>query len=687
MKSFLYRQRATRNTALIALMILLALPSFGRVTRSKLTRANRQFAAAERMREALNGTPAKERTKRDYKKVANAYRLVYYLAPTSMRADPSVVAEAEVLAEMGRIFHDDAALRLSIKRYEFLRKEYPGSTHRFDALFTIAQIYKDDLGENDLARETFEEFLRRYPRNHLAGDARDAIAEIDREAAESRQGTKAAAAVKLEDAKLASLPLVTGIRYWSTPDYTRVAIDLNGEVKYEAGRVPDPDRIFFDLHGTRLASTLVGKSFDVSDGFLKRIRVAQFKTDMTRVVLEVSNVSDYSAFILPNPYRLIIDIHGRMPKTKVAKSNPPVSPGTTERQGTATARKTEAAKTGMGNAPKEKVATSRKPTVGPWEDDGETGESAKTEVGKMNGRELKSTRGPTSEPTVAVVAPREPENGPLTTPRRKGEEARTKYPKIHQAQPTSDGQRSLIRALGLKINKIVVDAGHGGHDTGSIGPNGLLEKNLTLDVALRLGKLLQTKMGADVVYTRDTDTFVPLETRTAIANQAQADLFISIHANSSRDASARGIETYYLNFTTDQDALAVAARENAVSGQSIHELQDLVKKIALKDKIEESREFAHDVQQSMWKSLSAHDKGERNRGVKKAPFIVLIGANMPSILAEISFVSNPKDARDLEKPQYREKIAEALYNGIVRYVNSLSGVRVAKIEPHEDTGQ
>ena len=131
----------------------------------------------------------------------------------------------------------------------------------------------------------------------------------------------------------------------------------------------------------------------------------------------------------------------------------------------------------------------------------------------------------------------------------------------------------------------------------------------------------------------------------------------------------------------------MAARENAVSDQSIHELQDLVKKIALKDKIEESREFAHDVQQSMWKSLSAHDKGERNRGVKKAPFIVLIGANMPSILAEISFVSNPKDARDMEKPQYREKIAEALYNGIVRYVNSLSGVRVAKIEPHEDTGQ
>src|SRR5205814_1227887 len=153
------------------------------------------------------------------------------------------------------------------------------------------------------------------------------------------------------------------------------------------------------------------------------------------------------------------------------------------------------------------------------------------------------------------------------------------------AQPTASGDRSLIRALGLKIGRIVVDAGHGGHDTGTIGPSGLLEKELVLDVALRLGKLLDARMGADVVYTRDDDTFIPLETRTAIANREQADLFISVHANSSSDASARGIETYYLNFTSSADALEVAARENAVSDKSIHELQDLVKKIALKEKI------------------------------------------------------------------------------------------------------
>jgi N-acetylmuramoyl-L-alanine amidase len=248
-----------------------------------------------------------------------------------------------------------------------------------------------------------------------------------------------------------------------------------------------------------------------------------------------------------------------------------------------------------------------------------------------------------------------------------------------EAQPTASGERSLIRALGLKIGRIVIDPGHGGHDTGTIGPNGLQEKDLVLEVGRRLGKLLETRLGADVVYTREDDTFIPLETRTAIANQEQADLFISIHANSSDDPSARGVETYYLNFTSSHDALEVAARENAVSEKSIHELQDLVKKIALKEKIDESHEFAADVQQSLYSGLASKSPAIRDRGVKKAPFIVLIGANMPSILAEISFVSNPTDEKKLETAEYRQRIAESLYRGIAKYVNGLSGVKVARM--------
>jgi len=254
-------------------------------------------------------------------------------------------------------------------------------------------------------------------------------------------------------------------------------------------------------------------------------------------------------------------------------------------------------------------------------------------------------------------------------------------PDGREAQPTAAGDRSLIRALGLKIGKIVIDPGHGGHDTGTIGPHGLEEKDLVLDVSRRLGNLLATRLGAEVIYTRSDDTFIPLETRTAIANQEAADLFVSVHANSSHDPDARGIETYYLNFTSSPDALEVAARENAVSEESIHELQDLVKKIALKEKIEESREFAVDVERSLHSGLTTRNSGVRDRGVKKAPFIVLIGANMPSILAEISFVSNPTDERRLKTNDYRQRIAESLYRGIAHYVNGLSGVKVAsKIE-------
>jgi N-acetylmuramoyl-L-alanine amidase len=229
--------------------------------------------------------------------------------------------------------------------------------------------------------------------------------------------------------------------------------------------------------------------------------------------------------------------------------------------------------------------------------------------------------------------------------------------------------------LGLKIGRIVIDAGHGGHDTGTIGPTGLMEKDLCLDVALRLGKIIQQRLpGADIVYTRSDDTFIPLEERTNIANQAKADLFISIHANSSQDHAARGVETYYLNLKGSAEAMEVAARENASSGQGVHDLEDLVKKIARNEKIDESKEFAEDIQDSLAKRVLKVGKTVKNRGVRKAPFVVLIGADMPSILTEISFLSNPADEQLLKKPEYRQRVAEGLYQGVASYLQSLNSM-------------
>ncbi len=710
---------------------------------SRKQEARNQFEKAEQMREALNGRPEAERTRREYQRVADAYRRVYYGAPDSSKADASVVAVAELLAEMGRQFQPgEKDLNSAIKEYEFLRREYPGSKYRFQALFTIGQIYQEDLGDEQAARKTFEEFLAHYPRNSLAPDAKKALAELNRpkpakKAVEEARveppaASSAESGLQPPPPKKTPLPMVTGIRHWSTPDYTRVAIDVDSEVKYEAGRVANPDRIFFDLPDTKLASVLVGKSFDVQDGFLKKIRVAQYQPGYTRVVLEVADVSDYSAFLLPNPYRLIIDIHGRQPhpQTQVARTDAAAATDEDETASPAVEAKAKAVpKSAAGNsakkqnlaasgddtaeghraeaapAPRTSPKTSAKKVVVD-EDDGSAtvnsqsaasrARTSATAAGKANsnagpttvarasngddplltaasdtkGPELKAAGQPTSAPTAVAVTPRAKAS-------KKTSKTASAVPATHEAAPTSDGERSLTRALGLKIGRIVVDAGHGGHDTGTIGPNGLMEKDLVLDVALRLGRLLETRLGADVIYTRDDDTFVPLETRTAIANEHQADLFISIHANSSPDPSARGVETYYLNFTSNPDALEVAARENAVSEKSIFELQDLVKKITLKDKIEESRELATDVQQSLYGGLATRHTTLRDRGVKKAPFVVLIGANMPSILAEISFVSNPVDAAKLETPEYRQKIAESLYKGIATYAGGLSGVKVA----------
>ncbi len=239
-----------------------------------------------------------------------------------------------------------------------------------------------------------------------------------------------------------------------------------------------------------------------------------------------------------------------------------------------------------------------------------------------------------------------------------------------------DGKFSMARQLGLGISRIVIDAGHGGHDPGAMA-NGVSESELTLDVALRLSRLLENHPGVDVVMTRSTDVFIPLEERTAIANREGADLFLSVHANASRNSKARGVETYFLNFATNPDAEAVAARENAGSAQSMHRLPAIVKAIAMNNKLDESRDFAGMVQKSMVQRLSSRNKQMRDLGVKQAPFVVLIGAAMPSVLAEIAFVTNRQEGTLLKTGAYRQHIAEALFDAVLRYQKSLKKIRTS----------
>ena len=412
-----------------------------------------------------------------------------------------------------------------------------------------------------------------------------------------------------------ALHSVTAVRHWSLSGVTRVAIEVSGDFQYRSDRLHNPERIYFDILDTR--PRIDSRRFyseDLDDKRVTRIRAAETAPGITRVVLELSGDVEASTSQLANPNRLMVEVRG-------AASGPPVP---------AIPPETTAA---LPAAVRPSPAKAEPPA-------------------------------PKPELAAAPAAAPAPSVSPVEIPKA--------------AKHTSTGANSLTRALGLKVGRIVIDAGHGGHDQGTEGPKGLLEKDLVLDVAMRLGKLIEDRMGAEVVYTRSDDTFIPLEQRTALANEKKADLFLSIHANSSPYPRIAGIETFYLNFSDSKEALDVAARENASSQKSIFELQGIIEKITQHDKAEESKEFAGRVQAALY-AFSAHNvPGEKNRGVKKAPFVVLIGASMPSVLAEIGFLSNPREEALLKKPDYRQKLAEALYRGVTRYADGLSHFQVAQ---------
>lgn len=436
---------------------------------------------------------------------------------------------------------------------------------------------------------------------------------------------------------------VKSVRYWSLGQVTRVAIETSGEARFRTESLEGPDRFFVDVLDSKLdIGDRRPQAIRVGDALVKQIRFAA-SDGKTRVVLDLNQKLDHEISQLANPHRIMIEVRlpgsGRSPAPSTTVSK-------TGEERLDQPRPLEAAA-----APAVKIEPARP-------------EAAKPEIARAEPAKPEPVKTAEAVPERPKPAP-PPEGAPLAA-----------APK--PAKPRAGGQQSLVRALGLKLGRVVIDPGHGGHDQGTTGPTGLLEKDLVLDVALKLGALIEEQLGSEVVYTRTTDVFIPLEERTALANKHRADLFISIHANSSPYKSISGAEVYYLNFTTSKSALEVAARENAAHGKSIFELQDLVQKIALKDKVDESREFAGKLQSSLHGAWSKLNSTAKNRGVKKAPFVVLIGASMPSVLAEIGFLSNPRDEQTLRKPESQSRLAEALFKGVQQYAATLSEMTVAQ---------
>lgn len=451
-----------------------------------------------------------------------------------------------------------------------------------NTLMQMMQIMRDQVAATLISP------LRRTDRRSAIGDARARFAEFSKssqrgeEAVDGRQtpgvreSTESSEAAEPRLSKRA-MSNVTAIQVSSTENDARVVIMLDDAVQYDSARITSPDRIYFDLYKARLSPYVGQKTIPIvptENGLLKRVRAKQNADEVVRLVLDADGAKDYSAQLLLDPYRLVIDLH---------------------------ARALAATKRGLGS-----------------------------------------------------------------------DAARYNVSNVPEASTSHHRQLSLTRELGLKITRIVVDPGHGGYDTGTMGPSGLLEKDLCLDVALRLGQLIEENIaGAEVLYTRKDDRYVPLEQRAAIANAINADLFISIHANSSDRHEARGVETYYLSLTTAQESMELAMRENALAQSSLHDLPELVKKIARSEKIAESKQLAVHMQNSLSQRLQLVSGHEPNRGVKQAPFVVLTGADMPAVLSEISFISNASDESLLLESGQRQRVAEGLYFGIAAYLDSL----------------
>lgn len=543
-------------------------------------------------------------------------------APAAAQTASDLYARAQKRAAAATAAPTVAGLRAAIGAYESIVRKYPRSGYSDDSLWNGAlaarKAWEQFHQPADLATATrLLKWLRReYPSSPWAGQAATQLSLLSQPAkpapakpANAVSPSSVAAAPPVPPSRVATIRSITKSEL---PTGERLTIELDREVLVAPERIANPERVFFDLPHTQFDSSVASSLEGISGSRIAAVRLGRQDAQTTRVVLSLAGAPRHSTFALYHPYRVVVDLE--------ADPLPPITVST------------EASEPEDGPRPTPPPVATH-PAIDP--------------------------RPITPIPTATAIVP---DKAPIPLG-------------LPPAPPaaTSTGDYSLARQLGLGISRIVIDAGHGGHDPGAQA-NGLVEAELVLDIAQRVEKLLKKQPGIDVILTRRTDTFIPLEERTAIANREGADLFLSIHANASRRTAAQGVETYFLNFATNADAEAVAARENAGSQTSMGKLPALVQQIALHNKMRESRELAQIVQSNIVRGLRSQNKGLVDLGVKQAPFVVLIGAQMPSVLAELSFLTNKAESSFLKKDAYRQRMAQALADAVLKYQTSLKKV-------------
>lgn len=522
-------------------------------------------------------------------------------------------------------------VRAVIAAYDALVRRYPLSGYSDNALFNaadLATLVYARFGEpkdRETAIKLFQRLTSEYPASSLIKRAQPALARLENQPAPSVAMATGASAPTTTATASGSRARLTSIDRSVLPEAVRITLSLDREVPYREETLTGPARVFFDFQDVEAAPALVDAVLRYPAAAVRQIRVGRHPNSTVRVVLDLEGVGRHTAYPLYNPFRIVIDCE---PLVKTAAKSEPPAPVALPKPAPAIAPPPAAAPAPAPIAtppPKPRPTTLAEPVI------------------------VLPAR-PTAPPEAASPAP-EPPNA------------------------NRAGGFSIARQLGLGVSRIVIDPGHGGHDPGA-QEKGLDEAELTLDIALRLEQLLQHEPGLQVVLTRRENVYVPLEERTAIANREEADLFLSIHANASRNPSARGVETYFLSFASSPEAEAVAARENSASAGEMRQLPDIIKAIALNNKLDESRDLAGMVQEALVSRLQRSNRNVRNLGVKKAPFVVLIGAAMPSVLAEVSFLTNRQELALLKNPTYKQRIAEALHAAVMRYRRSLKGQAV-----------
>ena len=572
-------------------------------------------------------------------------------------------------------------LRALVGAYEDMSKLFPGSDNADNALWQGARLSADafwefgDAADRATALRLFTRLTTRFPSSTFARQAPEQARRLN----DAKPNLPASQSTDLARASatptpppVPARPIATGtasltaIRRDVLPEALRITLELAREVTFYDERIDGPPRVFIDLQNTRAIESLKDAVIPYADDVVKQVRIGRQADARTRVVLDLRGAGRYSVYTLYDPYRIVIDFERQSPASDAIVARNSGRGAAPQRAGGPSTRPVDASapvRARTTPASQTKIAPTSVSTIAPTTDKG-IAPTSEVAVAPTSDTAI----APTTE--VAVAPSTTPPIVPLDTA------STATGPPLPAPLPPSanrNGSFSLSRQLGLGIAKIVIDAGHGGHDPGAQA-RGITEAELTLDIALRLEKLLSKEAAFEVVMTRRTDTFVSLEERTAIANRVGADLFLSIHSNASSATTARGIETYFLNFAPNPEAEAVAARENAGSSRTMRSLPEIVRAIALNNKIDESRDFASIVQNAMYTQMRKSNKELRNLGVKQAPFMVLIGATMPSILAEVSFITNRQDALLLKTDKYRQQIAEALYTGVLKYQQSLKRV-------------